>query len=68
MEKKDLEQGAPKTYPLRINEARLEAWRKASVYEGAHSLHQWIINTLDKRMKEVLEEAYRRQNDNEDEG
>lgn len=63
---KNLEQGPPKVYPLRINAGRLEAWRKASVHEGAQSLHQWIINTLDKRMKEVLEEVYRQSDKNEE--
>jgi len=50
----NFEQGPPKTYPLRINAGRLEAWRKASVYEGALSLHQWILDILDQRTREVL--------------
>ena len=56
----NFEQGPPKVYPLRINKGRLEAWRKASVYEGAPSLHQWVLDILDQRTREVLHEIEKR--------
>jgi len=45
-----------------------EDWRHGEKhrYMKAQSLHQWIINTLDKRMKEVLEEVYRQSDKNEE--
>jgi len=64
-ERFNFEQGPPKVYPLRINAGRLEAWRKASVYEGAPSLHQWLLDLIDQKTREVLHEI-EKQADGED--